>query len=75
MIGPYRPAYYGREHIGAVRGAATPLTLLMTGLGAPIFGMLFDYAGFAAGWLAAAGGLTIGLILLAVSPKPKPARG
>lgn len=69
------PAYYGREHIGAVRGAATPLTLLMTGLGAPVFGMLFDYAGFAVGWLAAAGGLTIGFVLLAASPKPQPSRG
>lgn len=65
------PAYYGREHIGAVRGAATPLTLLMTGLGAPILGMLFDYAGFSAGWLAAAGGLAVGLVLLALSPKPQ----
>ena len=68
------PAYYGRDHIGAVRGAATPLTLLMTGLGAPALGMLFDYAGFSAGWLAAAGGLAVGLVLLALSPKPQPSR-
>ena len=51
------PSYYGREHIGAVRGAAMPLTLV-------------DVAGFATGWLAAAGGLAVGLALLFVSPKP-----
>ena len=64
------PSYYGREHIGAVRGAAMPLTLAITGVGAPVLGTLFDVAGFATGWLAAAGGLAVGLALLFVSPKP-----
>ena len=68
------PAYYGRDHIGAVRGAATPLTLVMTGAGAPALGMLFDATTFTTGWLAAAGGLFAGIALLAVSPKPQPPR-
>ena len=66
------PAYYGREHIGAVRGAATPLTLAMTGIGTPALGIVFDATTFATGWLAAAGGLLVGLLLLALSPKPQP---
>ncbi|MDE2836247.1 MAG: MFS transporter [Chloroflexota bacterium] len=68
------PAYYGRDHIGAVRGAATPLTLFMTGLGTPALGVLFDTTSFATGWLAAAGGLLVGFMLLALSPKPRPPR-
>ena len=68
------PAYYGRTHIGAVRGAATPLTLVMTGIGTPVLGIVFDASTFATGWLAAAGGLFVGCLLLALSPKPQPPR-
>ena len=66
------PSYFGRRHIGAIRGAATPLTLAMTALGAPVLGVLFDATGFSAGWLAAAAGLLAGLTLLLLSPKPSP---
>ncbi|MCY4581284.1 MAG: MFS transporter [Chloroflexi bacterium] len=66
------PSYYGREYIGAVRGAATPLTLVMTGIGTPVLGIVFDATNFATGWLAAAGGLFVGFMLLALSPKPNP---
>ena len=66
------PAYYGRDHIGAVRGAATPITLTMTGIGTPVLGMLFDVTSFTVGWLAAAGSLFVGFMLLALSPKPRP---
>ncbi len=68
------PSYYGREYIGAVRGAATPLTLTMTGIGTPVLGIVFDATSFATGWLAAAGGLFVGVMLLALSPKPHPPR-
>ncbi len=68
------PAYYGRDHIGGVRGAATPLTLFMTGMGAPALGIVFDATNFATGWFAAAGGLFVGFMLLALSPKPQPPR-
>ncbi len=64
------PAYFGRERLGAIRGAATPLTLAMTALGAPVLGVLFDVAGFTAGWLTASAGLLVGLALLLLSPKP-----
>ena len=66
------PAYYGRDHIGAVRGAATPITLTMTGIGTPVLGILFDVTGFTVGWLAAAGALFVAFMLLALSPKPRP---
>ncbi|MXY60155.1 MAG: MFS transporter [Chloroflexi bacterium] len=65
------PAYYGRDHIGAVRGAATPITLTLTGIGTPILGILFDVTGFTIGWIAAAGALSVGVVLLALSPKPR----
>ena len=65
------PAYYGRDHIGAVRGAATPITLIMTGIGTPVLGILFDLTSFTMGWLAAAGALSAGFMLLALSPKPR----
>ncbi len=65
------PSYFGRQHIGAIRGAATPLTIAMTAMGAPVLGLLFDSAGFTAGWLVAAGGLLAGLALLLLSPKPQ----
>jgi predicted MFS family arabinose efflux permease len=66
------PSYFGREHIGAIRGAATPVTLAMTGLGTPVLGILFDTSGYATGWLVAGCGLVIGLVLLLLSPKPIP---
>ena len=65
------PAYYGRDHIGAVRGAATPITLVITGIGTPVLGILFDVSGFTIGWLAAAGALFVAFMLLALSPKPR----
>ena len=65
------PAYYGRDHIGAVRGAATPITLIMTGIGTPVLGILFDLTSFTVGWLAAAGALSAGFMLLGLSPKPR----
>lgn len=64
------PVYFGRVNIGAIRGAATPITLVMTAIGAPVLSILFDNYGFATGWVVAGVALTIGVGLLLVSPKP-----
>ena len=64
------PVYFGRVNIGAIRGAATPITLVMTATGAPILSILFDNYGFATGWVVAGVALTVGIALLLISPKP-----
>ncbi|MGK0257094.1 MAG: MFS family permease [Candidatus Azotimanducaceae bacterium] len=37
--------YFGREHVGAIRGFVTPITLLLGASGAPIAGYIFDQSG------------------------------
>ncbi len=64
------PVYFGRANIGAIRGSATPITLAMTAMGAPILSILFDNYGFAAGWIVGGVGLVVGAGLLLISPKP-----
>jgi MFS family permease len=36
------PNYFGRRHLGAIRGLVTPLHVAALGLGAPAYGFLFD---------------------------------
>ncbi len=36
------PSYFGRKHLGSIRGLITPLQVAAVGLGAPIYGLLFD---------------------------------
>jgi len=67
------PAYFGRRNIGAIRGAALPLTLAFSGAGSAATGMIFDATGsYAPAWWAAIAFLFVGALLLAVTPKPKP---
>ena len=45
------PAYFGRRNIGAIRGAALPLTLAFSGAGSAATGMIFDATGsYAPAW-------------------------
>jgi MFS transporter, OFA family, oxalate/formate antiporter len=37
--------YFGREHLGAIRGAVMPVTLLIGGIGAPAAGYVYDITG------------------------------
>ncbi len=36
------PSYFGRGHLGSIRGLATPLQVAAVGVGAPVYGYLFD---------------------------------
>lgn len=36
------PNYFGRQHLGAIRGIVLPATIAASGLGAPMFGYLLD---------------------------------
>jgi MFS family permease len=67
------PSYFGRGNIGSIRGIAMPLSMLFSGLGPPIVGMLRDANGtYGTAWLAAALPMTLGVVLLFFTPKPKP---
>ena len=37
--------YFGREHLGSIRGAVTPVTLIFAGIGAPLAGYVRDGTG------------------------------
>ena len=70
------PAYFGRAHLGAIRGSALPVTLAFSALGAPVAGLTRDYAGgyYAAWWTAIALFLAAAALILA-TPKPRPPAG
>jgi MFS family permease len=68
------PSYFGRSHIGAIRGAAVPLTILFSGSGASATGMIFDATGtYEPAWWGVVTLLFVGAALIAVTPKPQPA--
>lgn len=65
------PAYFGRRNIGAIRGAALPVTLAFSGAGSAATGMIFDATGsYAPAWWIAIAFLIVGALLLALTPKP-----
>ena len=67
------PAYFGRANIGAIRGLATPVSLVFSAAGATMTGLVFDAAGsYNIAWSVAAVGLVIGALLLGLTPKPLP---
>jgi MFS family permease len=65
--------YFGRGHLGSIRGAVTPITLLFSGAGAPIAGYVQDFAGsYTLVWLAATILMSLGAVVLAATPPPRP---
>jgi cyanate permease len=67
------PAYFGRANIGAIRGLATPVSLVFSAAGATMTGLVFDAAGsYNIAWSVAAVGLVIGALMLGLTPKPLP---
>ena len=67
------PTYFGRANIGAIRGLASPISLVFSAAGATLTGFVFDVAGsyFIAWWIAT-GGLVVGAVMLGLTPKPRP---
>ena len=64
--------YFGREHLGSIRGAVTPITLLFGGIGAPIAGYVRDATGsYDPIWLPSTGLMILGAIVLALTPAPE----
>jgi predicted MFS family arabinose efflux permease len=67
------PTYFGRANIGAIRGLSTPVSLVFSAAGATMTGFVFDATGsYFIAWSVAAGGLVVGAVMLALTPKPQP---
>jgi MFS family permease len=65
-------AYFGRGHLGAIRGAVLPLTLVFGGAGAPLAGYVRDATGsYLLAWSAAAVLLLAAGLVLALTPPPR----
>jgi MFS family permease len=64
--------YFGRGHLGSIRGAVTPITLLFGGAGAPVAGYVQDFTGsYTPVWLAATVLMALGAVVLATTPPPR----
>ena len=64
--------YFGREHLGAIRGIGNPITILGTGIGPVALGAWFDATGdYALGFAAAIGVYVLGAAAVNVSRPPE----
>lgn len=64
--------YFGRAHLGSIRGAVMPITLVGGGLGAPIAGYVRDATGdYTLVWLVATGMMVLGAGAIALTPPPR----
>ena len=62
--------YFGREHVGAIRGFSMPINLVLGGIGAPVAGYVYDYTGdYAPVWWVGVG-LMVGAALLSLLTPP-----
>ena len=67
------PAYFGARNIGAIRGAAMPITLGFAVLGAPVAGIVKDLTGsFVPLWWATFAAMLVAIVLLLSTPAPRP---
>jgi hypothetical protein len=63
--------YFGRLHLGRIRGVVTPITLVFGGIGAPLAGYVRDTTGSYTGiWLVGVGLFLLGAVVLALTPPP-----
>ena len=66
------PRYFGRLHLGAIRGISLPFIIAATGIGAPAFGWLVDHDVSQTNiWGLAAGMFAGGGLLLFVARRPR----
>ena len=63
--------YFGRRHIGAIRGIGNPVAILFSGLGPILVGLWFDIAGtYQYAFFAIIASFFVGAVLVAVSREP-----
>jgi MFS family permease len=65
--------YFGRLHLGRIRGLVTPITLIFGGIGAPLAGYVRDATGsYTSIWLVGVGLFLLAAVVLALTPPPAP---
>lgn len=66
-------SYFGPAHAGAIRGAALPVTLGFSVVGAPLTGLVHDLTGsYAPAWVVACAAIGVAGLLLVFTPRPSP---
>ena len=65
--------YFGRAHVGAIRGLVNPITMLVSATGAPIAGHVFDVTGsYEPIWEVSIWLMALGTVAVLLTPPPKP---
>jgi sugar phosphate permease len=63
--------YFGRRHLGSIRGAVMPIMLLLGGTGPPLAGYVLDATGsYTPAWATSTVLMAIGALVLARTPPP-----
>ena len=63
--------YFGRRHLGSIRGAVMPIMLLLGGAGPPLAGYVLDATGsYTPAWATSTVLMAIGAVVLARTPPP-----
>ena len=66
--------YFGREHVGAIRGFSMPINLILGAAGAPIAGYVYDETGtYNVVWWVGVGLMVCSALLALVTPPPRKA--
>ena len=64
--------YFGREHVGAIRGFSMPINLILGAAGAPIAGYVYDETGtYDVVWWVGVGLMVCSALLALVTPPPR----
>ena len=64
--------YFGREHVGAIRGFAMPINLIVGGIGAPLAGYVHEWTDtYDIMWWVGVGLMSCSALLLLFTPAPK----
>ena len=64
--------YFGRKHLGAIRGVGNPIAVLGTGLGPVVLGAWFDATGnYTVGFMAAICSYVLGALMVNLSQPPQ----
>jgi MFS family permease len=64
--------YYGREHLGSIRGTMLPVTLLFSAIGPPGAGYVYDLMGsYNTIWWFSAGAMVLAAFTLALTQRPQ----
>jgi MFS family permease len=67
------PEYFGRENLGAIRGAAMPVSMVFQGIASPATGLVRDLTGsYTPAWICGFIALALGAVLISFTPRPQP---